>query len=64
MALINCKNLFVTNGLDGVGKLYYKFLVGRHGSDVARRQNCTCRAQNIKMQTDRAPNSTTQCWSM
>lgn len=56
------KNLFVTNGLDGLGKLYFRCLVGRHGSDVARRQNCTCGAQNIKMQTGCAPNSRTQCW--
>lgn len=61
MDLTHCKNLFVTNGLKGVGKLYFKCLVGRHGSDVALRQNCTCRAQNIKMQPDRATNSRTQC---
>lgn len=49
MARINCKNLFVTNGLDGVSELYFKLLVGRHGSDV---------------QTDRALKSRTQCWGM
>ena len=50
MPHLNCKILLVKNGLQRVGKCYFKYLAELHGWDVAHRLSFTCRVQNIKMQ--------------